>query len=88
MIIILIFIFFIILVVGSTWIFAHWDEVRENPGKATCVEYLYYFSAAVAIMSWICVAFSIVCGLFTKACSCFWGLLCCKPCRGADGEPV
>merc|ERR1712018_331895 len=67
-------------------IFGNWDAVRENPGKATCVEYLYYFSATVAILTWISVAFAVVCGFFTKACSCLWGILCCKPCRNADAQ--
>ena len=80
--------FSFILVVGSAWIFGNWDAVRENPGKATCVQYLYYFSATVAILTWISVVFAVLCGFFTKACSCLWGILCCKPCRNADAQPV
>lgn len=78
------------LVIGTNWIFSVWDEVETDDPKKThyCVHYLYYFSVAVAILSWMVIVCAIVCGLLAKACSCFWSLLCCKPCRQAEGEPV
>jgi len=76
------------LVIGSYWIFPHWDAVQDSPGKSTCVAYLYWFSAAVAIISWLTVAFAVLCGILAKFCECFWSILCCKPCRNAESQPV
>ena len=75
-------------VIGTYWIFPHWEAVSDNPGESTCVPYLYWFSAAIAIITWITVVLSVLCGLLSKFCECFWGLLCCKPCRKADAQPV
>ena len=75
-------------VIGSYWIFPHWEAVSDSPGESTCVPYLYWFSAAIAILTWITVVLSVLCGLLSKFCECFWGLLCCKPCRKADAQPV
>lgn len=76
------------LVIGSYWIFPHWEAVSDNTGESTCVPYLYWFSAVIAILTWITVVLSVLCGLLSKFCECFWGLLCCKPCRKADAQPV
>ena len=79
---------FLFSVIGSYWIFPHWEAVSDNPGESTCVPYLYWFSAAIAILTWITTVLSVLCGLLSKFCECFWGLLCCKPCRKADAQPV
>lgn len=76
------------LIVGSNWIFPNWDAVYDQNDGEQCAAYLYYFSFAAVIISWIGVALTILCGLLCTVCSCFWGILCCKPCRDADAQPV
>jgi hypothetical protein len=29
-----------------------------------------------------------LCGISCTFCECFWSILCCKPCRNADSQPV
>merc|ERR1711997_547283 len=76
------------LVIGTVWVFKAWDKVDTDGAGKNCEGYLYYFSAASAIITWIAVACAIVCGLLSKVCSCIWSILCCKPCRKAEGQPV
>jgi len=76
------------LVIGSYWIFPHWDAISEDTNETKCRAYLYWFSVTVTIISWISVAFAVLCGILCTFCECFWSILCCKPCRNADNQPV
>jgi hypothetical protein len=76
------------LVIGSYWMFPHWDGIKDDTNEAKCVAYLYWFSVVVVILSWISVVFGVLCGILAKFCECFWSILCCKPCRQGDSQPV
>merc|ERR1719394_586392 len=51
------------LVIGSYWIFPHWDAMTKDTNERQCRAYLYWFSVTVAIISWISVAFAVLCGI-------------------------
>jgi len=72
--------------VGTNWTFGFWDTVSydESAGQNYCPGYVYGFSCAMVIWVWISIIFVIMCGLLCNFCKCFFGLLCCKPCREAD----
>jgi hypothetical protein len=76
------------LVIGSYWIFPHWDAIKDDTNESKCVAYLYWFSVVVVILGWISVVFGVLCGILAKFCECFWSILCCKPCRQGDSQPV
>lgn len=76
------------LVVGTVWTFNVWDTVQTETevGPDYCPGYVYNFCAALIIWQWITVAVLIVCGLLCRFCKCFFGLLCCQPCKDADAN--
>jgi len=76
------------LVIGSYWIFPHWDEISNDTNERKCRAYLYWFSVTVTIISWISVVFTVLCGILCTFCECFWSLLCCKPCQDGGNQPV
>lgn len=72
--------------VGTNWTFPYWDTVVYEPESSSnyCPSYVYGFACAVIIWTWIAIAFFIMCGLLCRFCKCFFGVLCCKPCRDGD----
>lgn len=76
------------LVVGTTWTFSVYDEVTYTKGPKYCPGYLYRFTFWTVIMGWIFVVIAFVFGLLAKFCTCFWSLICCKPCKQAEANQV
>jgi len=74
------------LVVGTVWTFNVWNKVKyeDETSADYCPSYVYDFCAAFIIWQWINVAMLILCGLLCRFCKCFFGILCCKPCKEAD----
>lgn len=74
------------LIVGTIWVFNVWNKVQTETeaGADYCPSVVYNFAAALVIWQWINVAFMVICGLLCRFCACFFGLLCCKPCKEAD----
>merc|ERR1712153_188022 len=70
------------LVIGSAMTFKVFDTVNlDIEGSASfCPAFLYRFTYSTAILGWIFVAMALVFGLLAKFCSCFWNIICCKPC--------
>jgi len=75
------------LVIGSYWIFPHWETMSGDKNGNRCGLGLYWFSVTVTIIHWITVAFAVLCGILCTFCECFWSLLCCKPCQ-KENQPV
>ena len=78
------------LCVGSAWIFSAYDDVDYNNTSSAnyCPEFLYRFSFWICIMGWIFVTLAFVFGLLAKFCTCFYNILCCKPCKAAEANQV
>jgi len=76
------------LVVGSVWTFNAYDKVNYNSGPNYCPAYLYRFTFWTAVLGWIFVTIAFVFGLLAKFCTCFWSILCCRPCKQAEANQV
>jgi len=72
--------------VGTNWTFPFWDTVVYEPESSPdyCPSYVYDYACAFIILIWIAMSFFILCGLMCRFCQCFFGLLCCRPCKEAD----
>lgn len=72
--------------VGTKWTFGNWDNVVYEPENSPkyCPSLVYGFSCAIIVWIWVTMSFFILCGLMCRFCQCFFGLLCCKPCKEAD----
>jgi len=78
------------LVIGSTWTLNVYDEVNfDSKNDANfCPKYLYRFTFWTIIAGWVFVVLAFVFGLLAKFCTCFWNILCCKPCKEAEANQV
>jgi len=78
------------LVIGSAMTFGVFDTVNlDMEGSAKyCPAFLYRFTYSTAILGWIFVAMALIFGLLAKFCSCFWNIICCKPCKEAEANQV
>lgn len=76
------------LVAGSVWTFNVWNEVNTKTATDPnyCPGQVYNFCVALVIWQWITVATLILCGMLCRFCQCFFGILCCKPCRDASAN--
>merc|ERR1712244_8112 len=78
------------LVIGSVWTFNIFDTVNldNNGSPSYCQAFLYRFTYSTAILGWIFVAMALVFGVLAKFCTCFWNIICCKPCKEAEANQV
>ena len=76
--------------VGTTWTWnAYHDVEYENDANDNyCPKYLYRFTLGTVIAGWAFVILAFVGGILSKFCTCFWNILCCKPCKEADANQV
>jgi len=78
------------LAVGTTWTWnAYHDVEYENDANDNyCPKYLYRFTLGTVIAGWAFVILAFIGGILSKFCTCFWNILCCKPCKEADANQV
>ena len=76
--------------VGTTWTWKAYDDVEyENDANDNyCPKYLYRFTLGTVIAGWAFVILAFIGGILSKFCTCFWNILCCKPCKEADANQV
>ena len=84
----IIFSILFLLVIGTKWTFEIWDSVSYSDplslNSSFCPEFLYTFTYVVIICLWVVMGLALTCGLLAKFCSCFYDILCCKPCKSGN----
>jgi len=78
------------LAVGTHWTRNAYQNVEyENDANDNyCPKYLYRFTLGTVIAGWAFVILAFIGGILSKFCTCFWNILCCKPCKEADANQV
>merc|ERR1711892_842688 len=77
------------LITGTKFVLALHERKNyspHNPNQDTCDWGLYWFTFIIIIAGWCFIIFSVLCGLMCRFFSCFWNLVCCKPCKD-DEDP-
>ena len=65
-------------------------KILQMLGRRKCclIFWILVDNSSSFFQGWIFVAMALIFGLLAKFCSCFWNIICCKPCKEAEANQV